>query len=293
MLILALIAMALAFRSFSGAGGQAHIARVKIDGLITGRQETLDILAEIEKSRASAVVLRINSGGGTTSGSEALYNAVLKLSAKKPVIAVIDGIGASGAYMTALGAERILSNGSAIVGSIGVIAQMPNVSRLLNTLGVNVEAIRSSPLKAMPSGIEPTTQEARAALEASVMDTYRWFRDLVGQRRSLTGEALDQVSDGRVFTGRQALGLKLVDELGGEKEAVAWLEKEKGIASNLRVVEYKPESQRSGIPGLGLLHRLATMLGLPVPQMVDDAALGLLGPKGLEGLVSVWQMPAE
>ncbi len=292
-LILALIGAGFAFRKFSGPGGQAHIARMNIEGLITGRQETLDLLRDIEKSSASAVILRINSGGGTTSGSEALYAAVQTLSAKKPVIAVIDGVGASGAYMTALGAERIVANGSALVGSIGVIAQVPNVSKLLDTLGVKVEAVRSSPLKAMPSGVEPTTPEARAALEATVADTYRWFRDLVGTRRNLSGEALGTVSDGRVFTGRQALGLKLVDELGGEKEAIAWLEREKNITKDLRVVEYKPKSQRGSLPGIGSLHQAARLLGLPVPEVLDDAAHRLLGPKALEGLVSVWQMPTE
>ncbi len=292
-LILALIGAGFAFRTYSGPGGQAHIARMNIEGLITGRQETLDLLRDIEKSSASAVILRINSGGGTTSGSEALYSAVQALSAKKPVIAVIDGVGASGAYMTALGAERIVANGSALVGSIGVIAQVPNVSKLLDTLGVKVEAVRSSPLKAMPSGVEPTTPEARAALEATVADSYRWFRELVGSRRNLAGDALGSVSDGRVFTGRQALGLKLVDELGGEKEAIAWLEREKNIAKELRVVEYKPKSQRGSLPAIGSLHQAARLLGLPVPEALDEAANRLLGPKALEGLVSVWQMPTE
>lgn len=292
-LILAVIGLAVAFRQYSGSVGQAHIARVAIEGLITGRQETLDVLKEVEKSSASAVILRINSGGGTTSGSEALHEAVKTLAVKKPVIAVIDGIGASGAYMTALGAERIVANGSALVGSIGVIAQVPNVTKLLDNLGVKVEAVRSSPLKAMPSGVEPTTPEARAALEATVAETYQWFRNLVGERRNLAGDALNVVADGRVFTGRQALGLKLIDEIGGEKEAIAWLGREKKVASDLRVVEYKPKSQRGGLPGLGSLHQVARLLGLPLPDAVEDAAQRLLGPRALEGLVSVWQMPTE
>lgn len=292
-LIGALIGAALAFNRLRGGTGGSHIARVSIEGLITGRQETLDLLRDIEKSPASAVILRINSGGGTTSGSEALHEAVKTLAGKKPVVAVIDGIGASGAYMTALGAERIFANGSALVGSIGVIAQVPNVSKLLDTLGVKVESVRSSPLKAMPSGVEPTTPEARAALEATVADTYRWFRELVGNRRNLQGEALNNVADGRVFTGRQALGLKLIDELGSEKDAVAWLEREKKIASDLRIVDYKPKSQRGSLPALGAFHHVARLMGLPVPDAVDEAAHRLLGPKALEGLVSVWQMPAE
>jgi len=174
-----------------------------------------------------------------------------------------------------------------------VIAQVPNVSKLLETLGVKVEAVRSTPLKAMPSGVEPTTPEARAALEATVADTYRWFRDLVGARRNLQNDALNAVADGRVFTGRQALGLKLIDELGGEKEAIAWLEREKNLPRNLGVVDYKPKSQRGSLPALGSLHRALRLLGLPVPEAVDEAAYRLLGPQALEGLVSVWQMPTE
>lgn len=282
----ALIGIGLAFR---GTGDGAHVARVRIDGLITGKQETLDLLREIEKSKAQAVVLRINSGGGTTSGSEALYNGVRQLAAKRPVVAIIDGVGASGAYMAALGAERIVANGSAIVGSVGVIAQVPNVSKLLETLGVKVESVRSSPLKAMPSGVEPTSPEARVALEQTVADTYRWFRALVGERRKLDGDALAGVADGRVFTGRQALELKLIDALGNESDAIAWLEAEKGLRKDLRVREYKPKSQRSGVPGLSALDGLARLFGLVVPEGVDQVAQRLLGVQALEGLVSVWQ----
>lgn len=282
----ALIGIGLVMR---GPRESAHVARVQIEGLITGKQETIDLLREIEKSRARAVILRINSGGGTTSGSEALYNAVKQLAGKKPVVAVIDGVGASGAYMTAMGAERIVANGSAIVGSIGVIAQIPNVSKLLETLGVKVESVRSSPLKAMPSGIEPTSPEARAALEQTVADTYRWFRALVGERRKLEGDALSNVADGRVFTGRQALELKLIDALGNENDAIAWLETEKGLAKDLRVRDYKPKSQRSSLPGISALDALARLVGISVPEGVDQAAQKLLGAQALDGLVSVWQ----
>lgn len=269
------------------ARGQ-HIARVTIEGLITGRQETLDMLRNIEKSNASALVIRINSGGGTTAGSEALYNEVRRIAARKPVVAVVDGIGASGAYMTALGAERIIANGSAVVGSIGVIAQYPNVSKLLDTLGVKVEAVRSSPLKAQPSGVEPTTPEARAALEATVLESYQWFRQLVSDRRQLTGDGLAKVTDGRVFTGRQALALKMIDQIGNERDAIAWLEQEKGIAKDLPVREYKPRSQQRGIPGLTALAKAAALFGFAVPEELDRASSTLLGANSLDGLVSVW-----
>lgn len=269
-------------------GSTAHVARIEIEGLITGRQETLDLIARAERSNASAVVLRINSGGGTTSGSEALYLAVKRLAAKKPVVAVIGGVGASGAYMTAMGAERIYANGSSVVGSIGVIAQIPNLVKLLDTIGVKVEAVRSTPLKAMPSGVETTTPEARQALEETVLESYQWFRGLVSERRKLEGEKLDKVSDGRVFSGRQALELKLIDAVGDERDAIAWLETEKNLAKGLPIRSYKtPESYR-GLGGFFALDGLARMVGLDTAGQLGDAARQLIGANALDGLLSVW-----
>lgn len=281
----ALVVAGLALRGGLGFS-RPHVARITIEGMITGRQATLDVLKRADNANVRAVILKINSGGGTTAGSEALYNEVRRLAEKKPVVAVVEGVGASGAYMTALGAERIFANGSGIVGSIGVIAQVPNVAKLLDTLGVKVESVRSSPLKAMPSGIEPTSPEARKALEETVLDTYRWFRGLVGERRRLEGEALDKVTDGRVFTGRQALELRLVDALGGEREALAWLEAEKKLEANLPVTDYRPRQNSGTLPGI------AAFLGF------DGASLGetareLLGPGALDGLVSIWQPSAQ
>lgn len=285
--IAAIIGVGYALSLRTPGGRQAHIARIEISGLITGQQATFDLLKRAQESSASAVVLRINSGGGTTSGSEALYTAVRQLAEKKPVVAVIDGVGASGAYMTAMGADRILANGSAIVGSVGVIAQIPNVSKLLDTVGVKIESVRSTPLKAMPNGLEPTTGEARVALEDTVLETYRWFRALVGERRKLEGDALSRVTDGRVFTGRQALELKLIDGLGGEQEAIAWLETEKSVAKGLKVQPYRVEQNLARFPGL------AGLLFGDAAHAMRDAAKDALGSRALDGLVSVWHPSGE
>ncbi len=287
MVVLAgVVALGVSYGGVALGGVRPHIARITLEGLITGKQETLDVLERAGGANVRAVILRIDSGGGTTAGSETLYNEVRRLAAKKPVVAVIDSIGASGAYMTALGAQRILANGSALVGSIGVIAQMPNVSKLLDTLGVKVESVRSSPLKALPNGVEPTPPEARLALEASVKDSYGWFKALVGERRQLEGAALDAVSDARVFTGRQALALKLIDAIGDERTAIEWLEKERGLAKSLPVLVYKPE-EGARLPTISTLAR--GLVGLGVPQ----EALSALGRaleegRALEGLVSLW-----
>jgi protease IV len=288
--LIAVAALIAAGIAFGGGirGSQAHVARIRIDGLITGNQTTIDLMRRAEKDSAKAVILRINSGGGTTAGSEALYTEVRRLAAKKPVIAVIDSVGASGAYMTAMGADRIIASGSAVVGSIGVIAQIPNVSELLGKIGVKIEAVRSSPLKAMPNGIEPTTPEARVALEATVKDTYAWFKDLVRDRRKLEGDALDKITDGRVFTGRQAIGLKLIDALGDERDALEWLQKEKGIDKTLKIRAYSPSNNRWS--------SLTSLAGLAMgvdDHLLAERAREILGPGVLDGLVSVWHPARE
>ncbi len=294
--LIALVAIVGAGFYWGGAalrGGRPHIARITIEGLITGKQETIDLLRRADTSLVQGVILRINSGGGTTSGSETLYNEVRRLAAKRPVVAVIDGVGASGAYMTAIGTDRIIANGSAIVGSVGVIAQIPNFTKLLDTVGVKIESVRSSPLKAMPNGIEPTTPEARAALQETVLETYRWFSALVGERRKLEGEALLKVTDGRVFTGRQALELKLVDALGGEAEAIAWLEAEKGLAKDLQIRPYTLRQNIGGFPGLTSLAAFVSLLTGGSTDSIRDTAREILGPGALDGLISVWHPARE
>src|SRR6202007_2896757 len=178
----------------------------------------------------------------------------MRLKAKKPLVVVVEGLAASGGYITAIAADHIIAQQSSLVGSIGVLFQFPNVTELMKTIGVKVEEIKSSPLKAAPNGYEPTSPEARAAIEAVVKDSYDWFRGLVKDRRRLDDAALDRVADGRVFTGRQGVEVKLVDELGNEQTAVAWLAKEKGIDANLPVREWHLKSR---LGDLSFLHLAA------------------------------------
>ena len=183
--------------------------------------------------------MHINSPGGTTAGSEQLYDALVRLKAKKPLVVVVEGLAASGGYITAIAADHIVAQQSSLVGSIGVLFQFPNFTELLKTVGVKVEEVKSSPLKAAPNGFEPTSPEARAALDALVKDSYAWFRGLVKERRGMDDALLEKVADGRVFTGRQAVELKLIDQLGDEKTAVAWLVAQKNVKSDLPVRDFK------------------------------------------------------
>ena len=182
----------------------------------------------------------------------------MRLKAKKPLVVVVEGLAASGGYIAAIAADHIVARQSSLVGSIGVLFQFPNFTELLKTVGVKVEEVKSSPLKAAPNGFEPTSPEARAALDALVKDSYAWFRGLVKERRGMDDALLEKVADGRVFTGRQAVELKLIDQLGDEKAAVAWLVAEKKIKSDLPVRDYKLDAafRRPDVPANGGLDHL-------------------------------------
>jgi protease-4 len=274
---------------------RGSIARVTIEGLIRANKERVAALERLAKSDAKAVILHINSPGGTVAGSEQLHDSLMRLKARKPLVVVVDGLAASGGYIAAMAGDRIIAQQSALVGSIGVIFQYPNVTELLKTVGVKVEEVKSSPLKAAPSGYEPTSPEARAAIESVVMDTYAWFRGLVRDRRRLDGELLDRVSDGRVFTGRQALDLKLVDELGNEQAAVDWLAKEKGIDPNTAVRDYRLQPRFGDLPFLhvatiGLLDAvgLTSLAG----RLKEWGTIQAVERLNLDGLLALWHPPS-
>jgi protease-4 len=271
----------------------AHVARVTVGGLIRNDRARLELLDDISKSGARAVIITIDSPGGTVAGSESLYNGIRRLAEKKTVVAVVEGASASGAYIAALGTERIFASRNAIIGSIGVIFQYPNVYQLLKTVGVSVEEVKSSPLKAAPSGYEPTSPEARAALLSLIEDSYRWFKDLVKERRGLEDALLARAADGRVYTGSQALSLKLIDQIGDERAARAWLAANKGVPEDLPVRDWKTRSFGSEFRWLRLAADLAEGLGLPVlgGLLANEPLANAAARLQLDGLLAIWQPP--
>src|SRR4051794_9256497 len=272
------------------AGGD-YIARVKITGLIRNDQERVDALERLKKSSAKGVIVHIDSPGGTTAGSEQLHNSLKEVAAAKPMVIVVDGLAASGGYIAAMSADHIVAQETALVGSIGVLFQYPNFTDALKTIGIKVEEIKSSPLKAAPNGFEPTSPEARAAIEAIVMDSYDWFRNLVKTRRNLDDEAIARVADGRVFTGRQGVALKLVDELGDERTAVAWLAKEKNIDPKTPVRDYRLRDRFGDLP---FLHTAAIVtldalgLGSVARHLEEWGAVQAMERLNLDGLLALW-----
>ena len=273
----------------------AYIARIKVQGLIRGNQDRVEALGRLGRSAARAVIVHIDSPGGTTAGSEQLFDALRELQSKKPMVVVVDGLAASGAYIAALSAEHIVAQETSLVGSIGVLFQYPNFTDVLKTIGIKVEEVKSSPLKAAPNGFEPTSPEARAAIESIVLDSYSWFRGLVKDRRKMDDSQLTQVADGRVFTGRQAINLKLIDDLGNEKTALAWLEKEKKVPANTPVRDYSLQPRFSELSFLHLAAWSFEAVGLSaIAHRIEEwGGVQAIERLNLDGLLALWHPPVS
>jgi protease IV len=215
-----------------------HIERYRISGVIGDGQKTVEALEKLGKdSSVAAVVLRLDTPGGQVTGGEAIHDAVEALAAKKPVVAVMDGLAASAGYMIAVATPHIVAHDSTITGSIGVIMETANLGGLFDKLGVSMEPLVSGPLKGQPSIDKPMTPQAREVLQAMVGDLYDQFVGLVAKGRHMDAGRVRQLADGRAYTGRQALPLGLVDEIGGEPQALHWLQTERHVPADLTVEE--------------------------------------------------------
>jgi protease IV len=271
--VIAVVALAFVigrpYLSDDGFGQRAsYIARVPIVGVIDDNPALIEHLSMLaEDPRVAAVFVALNSPGGTFSGSEALYHALRDLTARKPSVAVVGGVAASGAYMAAIATDHIVARAGSVTGSVGVIFQMPHVNRLLDDLGIDVETVRSGPLKAVPSPVEETTEPARAATEALIADLFDQFMSMVTLRRDLDDDALTEVRKGGIFTGRRALELHLIDAIGGEDAARNWLERERGTPAELQVVDRPVGSEQNWLAEL--VDRLASQVRIGAPPILD------------------------
>ncbi|UYN98853.1 MAG: signal peptide peptidase SppA [Devosia sp.] len=278
--VVAVLALVGRFAWFNPPVGD-RIARITISGTITtdaARSRTIDAL--IEDDAVKAVIVAINSPGGTTAGGEELYEDLRRLGAAKPVVSTIGELGASAAYMTAIASDQILARRLSIVGSIGVLYQHINAGKLLDTIGVDLDKVASGPLKAEPDYNEPMTDEVRASITDLVEDSFDWFVDVVAERRDLTRAQVLALADGRIMTGRIGVDTGLIDAIGGETEALAWLAETREIDPELDIVGVWPKPDDNW-----------SLLG----NLIGNGARGALGlpeqgPLMLDGLVSLWQV---
>lgn len=245
---LAIVALAAAAVLLLGREGLLprgdHIARLTVSGLILDDRDRSELLAETASDpNVQALIVHVNSPGGTVVGGETLYHDLRRVAENKPVVAVMREVAASAGYMIALGTDRIFAQKGSITGSIGVLLQATDLTGMLEKLGITTEAVKSGPLKAVPSPLEPLTAEGREAAMVVVQDMFDMFVGLVIERRHMTREQALRLSDGRVYTGRQAASNGLIDEIGGEGEALAWLAAVHEIDETLPVYEIEVERE--------------------------------------------------
>ncbi len=250
------------------------VARLRVDGLITEDHTRDALLAAIAEDRSvRALIVHLDSPGGTVVGGEDLYRSLRAVGAQKPVVTVLGTVAASAAYMTAVAGDRVFAREGTITGSIGVLFQTADITELLAKRGIKPESLKSGPLKAVPSPTEPLTDEARAATQELVLDLFDFFIDLVVERRPLDRAQVLRLADGRVYTGRQAVANGLVDAIGGEAAARDWLAAEKAVPRTIPTVTVRPKSERPG-----LSDALSSLTG---KSLFSNALT-------LDGLVSVW-----
>jgi protease IV len=293
-LALAIGALAFGGDRLSDLVGTKQIARVAIEGTILDDRKQLEMLRKIsETENVAGVIVFVNSPGGTTAGGEALYEEIRHIAKTKPVVAQFGTVAASAGYIVGLGTDYIVARGNTITGSVGVIAQWPEVSQLLDKVGVKMNEVKSGELKAAPSPFAPADEPSLQAMRDMINDGFIWFKSLVEERRSLKVAEIPGLEKGRVFSGREALTYRLVDEIGGEAEARRWLEEKRGIEKDLKVVDWKPAVESpwgltSSIGGLG-----RGLLGEGAGRLAEAVARSpRLAILGLDGLISVWQ-PTE
>ncbi|TVR78123.1 MAG: signal peptide peptidase SppA [Rhodospirillales bacterium] len=274
--VLAVIAVAVVLLGRERIVGRDHVARLTVDGVILeDRERDRALQAVAVNPYARALVVHIDSPGGTVVGGESLYHSLRQVAEQKPVVAVMGGMATSAAYMTAIASDQIFGRAGTLTGSIGVILQTTDVTGLLDKLGIEAEAIKSGPYKAQPNPLEEFSPEAREAIRTIVMDIHEMFVSLVEARRPLSREEVIELADGRVYTGRQAVTAGLIDALGNDVAARAWLAEEHDVAATLPVRDL-----RIGGPERLLRDMLSAAFGKTVFSEILK----------LDGLVSVWHL---
>jgi protease-4 len=258
---------------------RAHIARVSVSGLITEDRKLTDAIEKLaDDGQVKAVILSIDSPGGSVAGGETIHDAIARVAARKPVAVTMGGLAASAGYMIALPATRIFAREATLTGSIGVLLETGVVSGLLGKLGIGATVVRSGPLKDEPSLVRPLSPQGREVLQGLVNDMYDQFVHMVVTGRHMDEAKVRSLADGRAYTGRQALGLGLVDAIGGEREAKAWLVSSKGISEGLPV----DDLATGGFAGRALSGSLGSVVEGVWKTLISQSV-------SLDGAWAVWQ----
>jgi protease-4 len=245
--ILAILIITLGTKQFTNTSSQGYIARVTIDDEISQNlYNTKNLQTLLSSNQIKAVILNINSPGGTAFAGEDLYSYINKIAEKKPVVTVIKTIATSAAYMIASPSNHIVARNTSLTGSIGAVVFSPDASKLLDRLGIKINTVKQGSLKAEPLPYKQMDDITKNMLLSIVEDNYSTFLNIVLKHRKLSPAAVNQISNSRIFTGKQAQQIGLIDAIGGEEEALLWLEKEKKI-TNIPTKDFLLKTQQSSL----------------------------------------------
>lgn len=280
-LAFALIAILVATDRYGGISPieRSYIARITFDGIISDDQELYKLIDKVEKSsKVKAVVLWLDTPGGSAVAAEEIFFKLRKLAKKKPVVAVMRSVSASAGYMIALGADHIVAREGTITGSIGVLLETAEVTELAKKLGITPIIIKSSDLKGNPSFLEKLSPKSEAAMRSMIMDFYNRFVDLVAERRKLPRAKVARLADGRVYSGLAAVKNKLIDAIGGESDAIQWLIKNKKLSPNLNIRDISIDERKDWL------------------KAISESTVGKFFQKnslGLDGMNAIWHPKAR
>jgi protease IV len=238
-----------------------YIAKIEIEGVIDYNPYLIDELKKIEKDqKVKALILFIDSPGGTTYAGEEIFETIKKIRKNKPVVAVLGTVAASGGYMVALASDYIIARNMTITGSIGVLSQNFEMTNLAERIGIKLESFKSSPLKAAPNPFEKTDEAVKQAEMQVINDSFEIFLKMLMSERKMTKEKAMSIANGKIFIGKRAKENNLIDAIGGLEEANLWLEKEKKLSKDMPVVLVHWQRPKSFLEEIS--RRFTDMVGL-------------------------------
>lgn len=233
------------------------IAKLYIEGVISTESQFIDELNKIdEDSNFKGLLVIINSPGGTFVSSKEIYDSLKFLSKKIPVAVYMKEVATSGAYLASLGADKIFANVGTVTGSVGVILQTAEITGLLDKIGITPMIIKSGELKAIPNPFEESDREQIDFIRDVVLEMQKEFVGLVKEEREISPEGINIVSDGRIFTSRQAQKINLIDEIAAEKDAINWIKKKGRLDDNIEIIDYADKRDLKGILDLNFFNKL-------------------------------------
>ncbi|MFL2650514.1 MAG: signal peptide peptidase SppA [Alphaproteobacteria bacterium] len=252
------------------------IATISIEGIINDPVDILNDLEYINKSsNAKALLVSINSPGGTFVSSKELYDKIKEINKKIPVVTYMREMATSGGYLVSLASQKIFSNIGTITGSIGVILQTAEITELLKKIGINPIVIKSGDLKATPNPFEGVSKKDSEYLNNIIKSMQLEFLNILSENRDIENETLRIISDGRIFTGKQAKELNLIDFIGSKNDAIRWLKEKAKVPPDIDIIDFSKETQFEKLINMRLFNENFNFL----KNNINNGFLAIWDPK--------------